>query len=144
MNVDIKCNVAKCETLGSQDAPITNASGSDLAIGDVYYKTVKLAVVAGNNSVGDAIASGEIGTLYTLVPMAKAAKKTGEAWAIGADLYWDGTARVYSTSVPANDQIDLDGNTILAADVPASAKVMGDAVSGAEDGWIKFNGVINA
>jgi len=94
MNTDIICEVGKCETLSSQDAPITNNTGSALVEGNVYLID-KMYVVAGLNTVGDPAADGEVSNFFTKIPMAKVVKATGAAWKRGDKIFYDFATDTY-------------------------------------------------
>lgn len=56
------------------------------------------------------------------------AKATGQAWSFGAKIYWDNTAKNFTTTSA--------GNTLAGV----AAKRLGE-IAGATTGWVRLNGV---
>lgn len=135
---DIICEVGECNSLSSQDAPVTNNSGATLVEGNIYYNTVAQPVIAGLNTKGENIADGEIGTFYLTAPMTKVVKTAGEAWTPNEDVYFDAPTGAYTTTQPAAGTIDLEGATILTAAIPVVGKAANSALSAATVGYVIF------
>jgi len=93
---DIVCDTAACQTLSSQDAPITNNSGATLVQGNVYLLD-KILVVAGLDSRGNVAVDGQTSNFWTKIPVAKVIKKTGAVWSRGDKIYYDPATGNYDT-----------------------------------------------
>jgi len=91
---DIICETESCQTLSSQDAPITNNTGADLVQGNVYLID-KILVMAGLNARGRVAADGETFNAWTKIPVAKVIKKTGAVWKRGDKIYYDFATNTY-------------------------------------------------
>lgn len=70
-------------------APYAVTSGGGMKIGAII-------AIAQTSAASGAAVLGDRRGIYT------AAKATGQAWAVGDKLYWDDTAKVFTTTASAN------------------------------------------
>jgi len=126
MNTEIICTTDQCQTLSSQDAPITNNSGATLVQGNVYLLD-KIFVVAGLNTRADVAADGEISNFWTKIPVAKVVKATGGVWKRGDKIFYNFATNTYD-NIP---RLFLGGEPTynLGTDVKINVSINGAATA---------------
>lgn len=128
MNTEIKCGTEDCQTLSSQDAPITNNTGADLVQGNVYVLD-KIFAIAGLNTVGDPAADGEISNFWTKVPVAKVVKATGGVWKRGDKIFYNFATNEYDNIprlvIPTPPTYDVGTDVKLNFSINGLAAVIG-------------------
>lgn len=114
-----------------QDFRVTLGSGETAVVsGAGYLVGTKVGIVSvvlrNGNTVFKTQASAQGDTIIVkLIGTYAVAKATGEAWALGAALYWDNTAKKFTTTTTSNTLAGVAESAALSADAVGNIRLIG-------------------